>query len=88
MKKYNLRFKHSIEKDLRKIPETMIERIFQHIESLAIEPFPHGLQKIAGAENLYRIRIGEYRVIYLLDKNNREIIIQHIRHRRDAYRDL
>lgn len=88
MGSYSLAFKHSVEKDLRKIPKEFIPRIFEHIENLSATPIPPDSYKIAGAESLYRIRIGEYRVIYQVLHDSREVIVFYIRHRSAAYREL
>ncbi|MEI6862024.1 MAG: type II toxin-antitoxin system RelE/ParE family toxin [Verrucomicrobiota bacterium] len=56
------------------------------VAQLAIEPFPHGSQKLAGSEHTYRIRIGDYRVIYEVLTELRRVEIQRVRHRKDVYR--
>src|SRR3990172_9083191 len=56
------------------------------IESLADNPFPVQSKKLRDAESSYRLRIGDFRVIYQVDTQNRVVIIYHIRHRKDAYR--
>jgi mRNA-degrading endonuclease RelE of RelBE toxin-antitoxin system len=61
MDPYSVTFRNSVEKDLRKIPGEIIPHIFEHVENLAREPLPHDAYKLASAENLYRIRVGEYR---------------------------
>lgn len=88
METYSLCFKKSAEKDLRKIPKEILPTIFDHIENLANEPGPHDAYKLAGAENLYRIRIGDYRVIYQVLHGSREVTVIYIRHRSVAYRGL
>jgi mRNA interferase RelE/StbE len=88
MDPYSVSFKKSAEKDLRKIPKEIISHIFEHIENLAAEPVPHEAYKLASAEYLYRIRIGDYRVIYQVLHESREVIVYYIRHRSVAYRGL
>jgi mRNA interferase RelE/StbE len=88
MASYNIIFKPSVEKDLRSLPRLMVARVFERVEALRDDPFPHRSRKPAGAEELYRIRIGDYRVIYAVDKENRQIIVHYVRHRRDAYHQL
>ena len=88
MDPYSVTFKKSAEKDLRAIPREMISHIFEHIEKLATDPLPHGVYKLASAEHLYRIRTGDYRVIYQVLHESREIVIYYIRHRSVAYRGL
>ena len=83
MASYKIIFKPSVEKDLRSLPQSLLTRIFEHIEGLKSDPFPRQSKKLSGAEQLYRVRIGDYRMIYEVDKDDRQIIIQHVRHRRD-----
>ncbi|WP_425331903.1 type II toxin-antitoxin system RelE family toxin [Methanoculleus chikugoensis] len=49
---------------------------------------PHGVCKLSGAEHLYRTRVGDYRIIYAVHHEEREVIILYIRHRRSAYRGV
>jgi mRNA interferase RelE/StbE len=88
MDPYSVAFRKSAEKDLRKIPREIIPHIFEHIENLAVDPIPHDVYKIASAENLYRIRVGDYRVIYRVLHESREVTVIYIRHRSVAYRGL
>jgi mRNA interferase RelE/StbE len=88
MEPYSLIFNKSIEKDLRKIPKDIFPDIFRHIEKLVKEPVPHDSYKLAGSENLYRIRVGEYRVIYQVFHESHEVMVMYIRHRSVAYRGL
>jgi len=88
MMPYSLTFKTGVEKDLRKIPNELIPRILEHIENLSTNPIPRDTYKIAGAESLYRIRVGEYRVIYQILHGSREVIVFYIRHRSVAYRGM
>jgi mRNA interferase RelE/StbE len=88
MDPYSVSFRKSAEKDLRKIPKEIIPHIFDRIENLAEEPVTHDAYKLASAEYLYRIRVGDYRVIYRVLHGSREIIVYYIRHRSVAYRGL
>jgi mRNA interferase RelE/StbE len=88
MSSYSLSFKNSFEKDLRKIPKELLLHIFEHIENLSMDPLPHDVQKLAGAKSLYRIRVGEYRIIYQVLHESHEVIVYYIRHRSVAYRGL
>ncbi|HAJ31926.1 MAG TPA: hypothetical protein DCK79_00910 [Candidatus Atribacteria bacterium] len=58
------------------------------MESLAKNPFPRQYRKLQGTDNFYRIRIGDYRVIYQVDNNKDFLTIYYIRHRRDVYRKI
>lgn len=85
---YKIIFKPSTEKDLGALPKSVVARVFKRIEALKDDPFPRQSIKLAGAERLYRIRLGDYRVIYGVNKDAKEVVIHYIRHRRDAYRQL
>jgi mRNA interferase RelE/StbE len=60
----------------------------ERMDGLARDPFPRGTVKLIGAENLYRIRVGNYRIIYSVDNPAKLIFVHYVRHRREAYRDL
>ncbi|MBI4164461.1 MAG: type II toxin-antitoxin system RelE/ParE family toxin [Acidobacteria bacterium] len=60
---YVVAFKPSVEKDVKRIPEQGVQRILERIKVLAANPFPAGCAKLSGAERLYRIRVGQYRVV-------------------------
>ena len=85
---YSLVFKPSVEKDIRRLPSSMTSRIMERIGTLRSTPFPPSAGKLSGAEKLYRLRVGDYRIIYEVDKNARVVTIHYVRHRRDAYRRL
>ena len=56
------------------------------VTALAAEPFPHGSQKLTGSDHTYRIRIGDYRVVYEVVAALKLVEIQRVRHRKDVYR--
>lgn len=88
MADYSITFARSARKELEKLPPSAARRIIGHIEVLTKIPRPSGAVKLQGGKNLWRIRIGDYRVIYSIDDSVRVIDISAVRHRRDAYRDL
>ena len=83
---YKIELKKSAEKDLNKIPQKLIYKILKTVEGLRNNPFPRGVRKITGTEKFFRIRIGDYRIIYHVDEENKIVTIYYIRHRREAYR--
>jgi len=85
---YNLSYRPSVEKDLQSIPRTFITRIIARIERLPSDPFPPQSIKLQGAERLYRLRVGDYRIVYEVDSAAMRIIVQYVRHRREVYRRL
>ena len=85
MASYQVEFKASAFKELQKLPKPVIPRMIAAIAELAETPYPHGVKKPAGFEHTYRIRIGDYRVVYEVVENRLVIEIVRIRHRKDAY---
>ncbi len=88
MADYSITFARSARKELEKLPSAAARRIVDHIEALTTIPRPFRAIKLQGDKNLWRIRIGDYRVIYNIDDSACAIDVSAIRHRRDAYRDL
>lgn len=85
---YELRIERHAEKDLVKLERTSFEQIASRIKELASNPHPQGSKKISGSQNDWRLRIGDYRVLYEIDNKSRIIKIMRVKHRREAYRDL
>ena len=85
MADYSITFARSARKELETLSASLVNRIFPKIEALAKEPRPKGCRKLRGEKNLWRIRVGDYRVIYGIsdDKNVADIVT--VRHRRVAY---
>ena len=88
MASHKLIVKPSVEKDLRSLPKPMVTRALAQMEKLKDNPFPRQSIKLAGAEHLYRVRVGDYRIIYGVDVEAKIITIHYVRHRRDVYRGL
>ena len=86
MGSYKVQLLKSADRDIRKIDKQQIRRILDAIRSLAEDPFPKQHKKLTGSESGYRLRVGDYRVIYEVDKTKVTIEIFYIRHRRDVYR--
>jgi len=78
--------KGSLEHDLRKIDRQFVAKILDAIENLSENPFPVQSRKMRGSESSYRLRVGDYRVIYQVDLANKVVIVYHARHRRDVYK--
>ena len=83
---YQVRIKKSAKKELNKLPSHVLDRIIPAIKSLEKTPFPSGSKKLKGiGGNYWRIRIGDYRVIYEVDKGVKIIKVIRIAHRKDVY---
>jgi mRNA interferase RelE/StbE len=83
---YNIRFKRSAEKELKKLPPVDLRKIIHRIGALSKDPTPAKAQMLKGDNRYYRVRQGNYRVIYEVDDVAGEIIIIKIGHRSDVYR--
>ena len=86
MASFNLQWRTSTKKDLRRIPRDAISRIVAEVAKLADEPLPRGSEKLTGSERTYRIRVGDYRIVYELLRDAKVVEIQRVRHRKDIYR--
>ena len=73
------------QKEIRTLDQTVRSRILQALHSLADNPRPSGCRKLVGAQNRWRLRIGDYRVIYEIDDTDRGVNIIAVRHRSKAY---
>ena len=86
MPQYEIVFARSARKELQALSHTIAARILKKVELLALNPRPSGCKKLRGHSNLWRIRVGEYRVIYSIDDDNRAVDVSVVRHRNEAYR--
>ena len=83
---YVLTIKREALKELKQLPRQISATITIEIEQLTVDPRPNGCLKLKGAkENLWRIRIGDYRVIYLIDDKVRIVNVRSIGNRKDVY---
>lgn len=86
MVSYRIELKSSAAKELEKLPRKMIPRVVTAINKLAENPYPRGVKKLAGFERTYRIRVGDYRILYDIFEKKLIIEIIRIRHRKDVYK--
>lgn len=82
---YRLEVARSAERDLRRMVAGDRQRVIAAVQALGAEPRPQGCQKMTDREE-YRIRVGDYRVMYTIDDRARVVIIYRAAHRRDVYR--
>ena len=85
MTDYVITFARSARKELENLDTLIVNRIFPKIEALAKEVRPAGCRKLQGEKNLWRIRIGDYRVIYAVYESEQRVDIIAVRHRSKAY---
>jgi mRNA interferase RelE/StbE len=85
--KYNINLLPTAARDLGQLPRPISRRVTRAIDSLADDPRPPSCEKLkAGAGDEYRIRVGDYRVLYKVDDDTRVVLIVRMRHRREVYR--
>jgi mRNA interferase RelE/StbE len=85
MGRYKIVFRKSVAKDLRRIPNQDVRRILATVDSLLEEPRPSGIEKLSGQEK-YRVRQGNYRIIYEIKDDEVVVVVVKVGHRRDVYR--
>ncbi|MBX9659526.1 MAG: type II toxin-antitoxin system RelE/ParE family toxin [Nitrospiraceae bacterium] len=82
---YSLAVKKSAERELRALPKIDLRRVLDRIRGLAQNPHPSGSEKLSGQCH-YRVRQGDYRIVYSVDDDHRIITVVKIGHRREVYR--
>ena len=83
---YSIDLKKSAQKDLDRINEPDYSRIIDSIKSLSQNPRNINVKKLVTKENEYRLRVGNYRVLFFIEENNKEIKISRVLHRQEAYK--
>ncbi|HPO15844.1 MAG TPA: type II toxin-antitoxin system RelE/ParE family toxin [Candidatus Hydrogenedentes bacterium] len=83
---YRVEYQTSAIRDLKKIKEPYRAKIVREIDKLAYNPRPVGAKKMSGFDQLYRIRVGDYRALYLIEDNVLVVLVLHAAHRREVYR--
>jgi mRNA interferase RelE/StbE len=82
---YDVVLTSSAEKELRKLSRQLIARIVPRLEDLASNPRPSGCKKLQGGDREWRIRVGDYRVVYTIDDAKLLVEVTRVRHRSDVY---
>jgi mRNA interferase RelE/StbE len=70
----------------RALPKPIVTRLIALAEDLSQDPFPHGCRKLIGSDHTYRIKSGDYRLVYSVEQSRLVVEIVRARHRKDAYR--
>jgi mRNA interferase RelE/StbE len=82
---YVIELARAVENEVEKLPEMVRRRVAAVIDSLESNPRPRGALKLKGSESSYRIRVGQYRILYTIDDDSRIVQVIRVRHRKDAY---
>lgn len=83
---HEVQIERAAEKDLRRLDDQTHDRVVKQIVALGKEPRPPGSKKLGGTTNDWRIRVGDYRVLYEIADSIRVVRVYRVRHRREAYR--
>lgn len=86
MASYRIEWKRSAAKELQSLPPEVVRRILDVVERLADSPVPHGAIKLTGSEQTYRVRVGDYRIVYSIYQALLVLEIVRVARRRDVYR--
>jgi len=86
MARYRLEISRTAERQLKKLPREDQKRILRTILALADEPLPKGCRKLSGYDDVFRVRVGRYRVLYSVSARRLVIIVLKVGHRKDVYR--
>jgi len=83
---YTIRMESRVRKTLDRLPADLYGRIMRKLEALQENPRPFGVEKLAGPEDLYRVRVGDWRIVYAIRDRELVVIVVRIGHRREVYR--
>ncbi|MGH9432553.1 MAG: type II toxin-antitoxin system RelE family toxin [Terriglobia bacterium] len=85
MSNYSVEVKPPARKELEALPDNVLARVIRKIDSLGDAPRPAGCKKLKGYEDHWRIRIGDWRVVYVIDDETKLVSITRVAHRREVY---
>ena len=83
---YRVLLERTAEKDLSRLSSEIHDRVIEAIQALTTNPRPPGCRKLAGSKHDWRIRVGDYRVVYEITDRIRVVRVNRVRHRREVYR--
>lgn len=85
MASYELVFKRSVAKDLRRLPNKDVAKLVERMHALAADPRPPGCEKLSGMER-YRVRQGDYRIVYEIQQSRLIVLVVKVAHRKHVYK--
>lgn len=86
--KYNILISPKAQRQIKKLPKFIQQDIISELEKLETMPRPQGIEKLWGGDNLYRVRVGDYRIIYQINDPQNNVIIAKVAHRKEVYKRL
>lgn len=85
MSNYSVEVKPSARKELEALPDNVLARVVEKLESLGRAPRPTGCKKLKGYKDQWRVQVGDWRVVYIIDDAAKFIYVTRIAHRREVY---
>lgn len=86
---WEIKYTQTVAKELHQIPKKDLPKVRQALEDLAKKTNPlEGAEKLSEVTPLWRIRVGNYRIIFTLERSHKILVVLRIAHRKDAYRNL
>lgn len=85
MSNYSVEVKPPARKELEALPDEVLARVLQKMDSLRNAPRPAGCRRLKGYKDQWRVRVGDWRVVYIIDDAAKLISITRIAHRREVY---
>lgn len=82
---YKVEIVTSARKELGSLRDPLLKRIVAALSALSGEPRPRGCKKLVGSDSNYRLRVGDYRIVYQIDDSSRSVTVFRIRHRKEVY---
>jgi len=84
---YTINLTRRAQKDLDRLPGQLFERVLSSVAALSENPRPNGHENLYGPDDGFRIRVGDYRILYDIDDVRHEVLLLRVKHRREAYRE-
>ena len=85
MAKYAIDIKPTARKELENLSDRLIARLMQKVEGLVTDPRPSGCRKLRGYKDLWRVHVGDYRVVYIIDDDRKTVSVTRVAHRSEVY---
>ncbi len=82
---FQLSIKPAAEKQMDRLPAQVRQRVTKALDDLCLEPRPRGCVKLKGEDNVWRIRVGDYRIVYTIKDDELVVLVVRVAHRKDAY---
>lgn len=83
---YTVSLTRSAARDIRALDETVRKRVARAIDALADDPRPDGAKKLSAEDGIWRVRVGDYRIVYQIADRQLLVLVLRVRHRREAHR--